>query len=107
MDFLDELIDPLYAHQTDQTETTSRRLGVMIATALIDSDERVKLEMMAWKLSESEAKELCNKLKDCMPQMGYHSIPHSVEEQGMAIRYAVDKDNYYVDERRKNIQPES
>ncbi len=101
MSFLDEIIDPLLAHQTDQTETTSRRLGVMIATALIDSDERVKLEMKAWKLSEAEAQELCNKLKDCMPTMGYHSWPHSVAEFGQAIRYAVDKDTFYNDERTK------
>lgn len=79
----------------------------MIATALINSDERDKLEMMAHKLTEDEAQKLCDKLKDSMPQVGYHTIPHSVEEMGKAIRYAVDKDTYYNDERRKNIQPES
>jgi hypothetical protein len=106
-DFLDDLIDPLYAHQTDQTETTSRRLNAMIATALITSEERNRLESIAYKISEAEALALCEKLKDSMPQVGYHTIPHSVEDFGKAIRYAVDKDDYYNDNRSKNIQSES
>jgi hypothetical protein len=102
-DFLDYLIDPLHAHPTGQTETTSRRLNLMISVALINSDERVKLESIAYKLSEDEAQKLCDKLKDSMPQVGYHTIPHSVEEFGRAIRYAVDKDDYYNDQRSKNV----
>lgn len=103
MDFLDHLIDPLLSNQNDLTEMTARRLNYMIAVALIDWEERHRLEMKVHKLTEKEGLELCEKLKDSMPQMGYHSIPLSVEEQGRAIRYAVDKDDYY--EQRTNIQP--
>lgn len=107
MDFLDELVDPLHAHPTDQKETTSRRLNYMIATALINSDERKKYESEWYKLTEQQALDLCDKLKDSMPIPGHHTTAHSLEEQGRAIRYAVDKDNYYYDERRKDIQPKS
>jgi hypothetical protein len=78
---------------------------MMISVAMINSDERQKLEMIAYKLSEEEALKLCSRLQDSMPQVGYHTIPHSVIEQGQAIRYAVDKDTYYNDERSKNFQP--
>lgn len=79
----------------------------MIATALINSDERDKLEMMAHKLTEDEAQKLCDKLKDSMPQVGYHTIAISQEDIKKAIMYAKDKDEYYYEQRRKNIQPES
>ena len=100
MDFLDYLIDPLYAHQTDQTEVTARRLGFMIAAALITSDERQRYESMAHKLTEQQAIELCEKLKDAMPQPGYHTIAQSQEDIKRAIRHAIERDNYYNDERR-------
>lgn len=103
MDFLDYLIDPLYAHQTDQTEVTARRLGVMIAAALITSDERQRYEMMAHKLTEEEALKLCDKLKDSMPTPGYHTIAISQEDIRTAIRQAIDRDNYYYEERRKDV----
>lgn len=106
MGFLDEIIDPLHAHPTDQTEVTSRRLNWMISAALITSETRAKYESIAYKLSEEEAIKLCEKLKDDMPQPGYHTIPLSVEDQGRAIRYSVAKDDYYNDQRSKNIQPE-
>lgn len=102
MDFLDELVDPFYAHPTDQKETTSRRLNYMIAIALINSDERNRYQMEAYKLSEEEALNLCDKLQEFMPIPGHHNTAHSVEEQGRAIRYAVDKDNYYYDDRHFN-----
>lgn len=102
MDFLDQLIDPLLSNQSDLTEVTARRLNYMIAVALIHWEERHSLEMKVHTMTEKEALALCDKLKDSMPQVGYHTIPHSVAEQGQAIRYAVDKDDYY--EQRTNIQ---
>lgn len=103
MDFLDELTDPLHAHPTDLTETTSRRLNFMIATALISSEERNKYESEWYKMTEAQALDLCDKLKDSMPIPGHHTTAHTLDEQKRAIRYAVDKDNYYYDERRKDI----
>ncbi len=103
MDFLDQLIDPFYAHQTDQTEVTARRLGVMIAAALITSDERQRYEMMAYKMTEQEALQLCEKLKDLMPQPGYHTIAISQADIKQAIRHAIEKDDYYYDERQQRL----
>jgi hypothetical protein len=103
MDFLDQLIDPLYAHQTDQTEVTARRLGFMIAAALITSDERQRYEMIAHKLTEEQAKQLCDKLQDAMPQPGYHTIAQSQEDIKKAIRHAIEKDDYYHDQRHKIV----
>lgn len=103
MGFLDDIIDPFYAHQTDQTEVTARRLGVMISVALITSDERQKYEMIAHKLTEEEAKKLCEKLQDAMPQPGYHTIAQSQEDIKKAIRHAIDRDNYYHDERQQKL----
>lgn len=102
MSFLDEIIDPIMSNETDQKETTSRRLNYMIAVAMISSEERNTYEMQAFRLSEEHAQQLCEKLKQFMPQVGYHTIPQSVSEQGEAIRYAVDKDNYYYDDRHFN-----
>lgn len=103
MDFLDQLIDPIYAHQTDQTEVTARRLGVMIAAALITSDERQRYEMIAHKLTEEEANKLCDKLRDLQPTPGYHTIAQSQEDIKKAIRHAIERDDYYYEERRKIV----
>ncbi len=103
MGFLDDIIDPLYAHQTDQTEVTSRRLGAMISAALITSDERQRYESIAYKLTEEEAVKLCDKLRDCMPTPGYHTIAQSQEDIKRAIRQAIDRDNYYHDERQQKL----
>lgn len=76
-------------------ELTIRRLGVMIATGLLLSEEKERLEMTLHKLTEPEAQEMISYLEQYQPTMGYHSIPLDVKQQGEAIRYAVTKDNFY------------
>lgn len=94
MGFLDEIIDPIQSNQSDQTETTSRRLNYMISIALISSEEKIKYEMECWKLSEAEARIAIEKLEQYMPIMGHHSIPKSVRQCIEATRLRVERDNF-------------
>lgn len=95
MNFLDQLIDPVYSYQGDLTEQTIRRLNFMVSTALLNSSEKFWYEMNSFKFTEEQAKEHIAKLQEFMPIMGLHSWPHSVIELGQAIQYQVDKDNLH------------
>lgn len=95
MNFLDQLVDPLYSYQGDLTETTSRRLNFMISVALLLPNEREWYENNSYKFSEDEAREHIIKLQEFMPIMGLHRWPHSVEEYRQAIKYQVAKDDLH------------
>jgi len=77
------------------SEVTMRRLNMMIATALITSEERNRLETIAYKFSEDEAQTEIQKLEQQMPIPGFHTIPHGMDEINRAARFAADKDDFY------------
>lgn len=67
----------------------------MIAAALITSEERSNLETIAYTFNESEAQEWIDKLQDQMPIPGFHNTAHGMDEINKAVRFAVDKDDFY------------
>lgn len=73
--------------------STIIRIEMLIHAAVMN--EKSKLEQRLCDIKyESEAQEFIEELLQMQPIMGFHSIPHTVEEQGQAIRFAVDKDDY-------------
>jgi hypothetical protein len=89
MSFLDDLINPEPA-----SETTTRRLNMMVSMALISSEEKLKYEMESWKYTEEEAREACRKLESCMPIPGYHTLPTNVGDAMAATRLRVERDDF-------------
>lgn len=83
------------SEQEFASEITMRRLNMMISTALILSDERNELEMIAYTYTEEEANEKIEYLKEFLPQVGYHTVPHGMEDINRAVKYSVDKDDFY------------
>lgn len=77
------------------SEVTLRRLGFMIASSLIPSDEKMDLEMRMYLLNEQEASEICDYLKEFQPIPGFHTIAHGMEDINRAVNFAVDKDDFY------------
>lgn len=90
MIFASNNTEPDYA-----SEVTMRRLNFMIATALITSEERERLETIAYRFSEDEAQAEISKLEQQMPIPGYHTIAHGMEEINRAVKFAADKDDLY------------
>jgi len=76
-------------------------LETSIDRSTIDPERKAKLktQMSKWEY-KSDAYELMSELGESMPIVGLHTTPHSVEEQGEAIRRAVEKDDW--NEERKN-----
>lgn len=74
---------------------TGRQLCYMYSVALISSEEKLNYESNWFNFSEDEAKNHIEKLKECMPIMGLHSWPHSIDEYKEAIRYQVAKDDLH------------
>jgi len=75
-------------------------LETSIDRSTIDPDKKAKwkLLMSKWEY-KSDAYDLLKELGESMPIMGRDITPHTVKEQGEAIRYSVDKDDFY--ERKK------
>lgn len=67
----------------------------MIATALITSEERQRLETIAYRFSEDEAQVEISKLEQQMPIPGFHTIAHGMDEINKAVQFAADKDDFY------------
>ena len=74
---------------------TGRQLCYMFSVALISSEEKLVYENNWFKFSEQEAANHIEKLKECMPIMGLHSWPHSVDEFKQAVQYQVAKDDLH------------
>lgn len=67
----------------------------MIQVALIDNRSDF-LRLLDSCQTEDEGQALAQKLLPLQPVMGYHSWPHGQgDDLGRAIRYQVDKDNFY------------
>lgn len=98
MSFLDDIISDGFEKAS---ETTTRRLNLMISTALISSEERLKYEMESWKYNEEEAKAACKKLESCMPIVGYHTLPTNVGDAMEATRLRVERDDFQEQRWRK------
>jgi hypothetical protein len=92
MSFLDDIIDPDYGQIS---ETTRRRLEYMISIALLDGEERTRYENRAIFLTEEDAQEIMNELKERMPIMGLHNWPLDMKQQYDAIQYQVAKDDLH------------
>lgn len=67
----------------------------MLAASLIDSEDKVSLEMKMYTLTEEEALQEIDKLRDVQPIPGFHTIAHGMEEINRAARFAADKDDFY------------
>lgn len=102
MDFLDQLIDPIYSNNSDLKETTRRRLEYMIAAALITPEEKLWLEHKSINPTEKEAQEIITILSNMMPIMGLHSTPHSLKEKKEARDYLIAKDDAHELRKNKN-----
>jgi len=77
-------------------------LETSIDRSTIDPDRKAKLkvQMSKWEY-KSDAYELMKELGESMPIIGVHTTPHTVSEIGEAARNAADRDDYYVDQRKK------
>lgn len=93
MSFLDDIIDD---HYGQIPEMTRRRLEYMIGNALLDSDERLKYEILSGKpMTIEQAEGMIKSLEQRMPIMGLHKWPLDMKETGEAIRYQVAKDDLH------------
>lgn len=92
MSFLDDIIDPDFK---TISELTRRRLEYMISVALLHGEERTEYENRAIFLTEDDAMQIMNELRERMPIMGLHNWPLDVRQQGEAIRYQVMKDDLH------------
>lgn len=72
---------------------TMEKIETLIRTSSLD---RCKMfERLEKVVSESEAMELYNYIKGNQLIPGYHYTPHSVVDQGLAIRFMVSKDDLH------------
>jgi hypothetical protein len=71
------------------------KLEMIIMTATLNPDEKRKLIDGLCKLTYmGEAYDLEKYLDQFRPIAGVHRTPHTVREQGEALRYAVDWDDF-------------
>jgi hypothetical protein len=98
MSFLDELISPDYGQIS---EMTRRRMEYMISVALLTGEERADYERRAIFLTEDDAQQIMNELKEYMPIMGLHNWPLDVKQMGEAIQYQVAKDDLHEERFKK------
>lgn len=77
-------------------------LETSIDRSTIDPDRKAKLkkEMSAWQYKD-QAYKLMDELSECMLELGTQQTPHSIEEQGKAIRSAVARDDFHDDRKNK------
>ena len=67
----------------------------MIGQSMIDAPQKEKFMNRLAKLEyKSQGFKMIDELKEYQPIMGMHSIPQDVKQQGEAIRFQVDKDDY-------------
>lgn len=78
---------------------TLEKLERMIRACSLDEKE-VLLRKLD-RINEAEAIEIMAFLKGYMPKMGTEAVPHTIFEQGEAIRNAVEKDDFYEERRKK------
>lgn len=72
---------------------TLEKLDTMIRTCSLQN--KAELTKRLEKITESEAIELMNYLREYMPRFNTEAIAHDIKEQGEAIRNAVLKDDFY------------
>lgn len=77
-------------------------LETSIDRSTIDPDRKAKLkeQMSKWEFKD-QAFKLLEELGESMPLMGSMVTPHSVEEQGQAIRNSVAKDDWQEQRKKK------
>lgn len=71
----------------------------MLMVSSISDKEKIR-ELME-KMSDAEIIELMNQLREYMPRPGFDCTPHTVYEQGIAIKMAVDYDDFQEQRKRK------
>lgn len=72
---------------------TMEKIGNLIQTSSLDRDRMFKkLDQLVY---EKDAMELYNFIKNNQLIPGYHFTPHSVIDQGNAIRFMVSKDDLH------------
>lgn len=70
-------------------------IETMIGQATLDAPQKEKYLTKLTKIEyKSQAYKMIDELKEYAPIMGLHTIPQSVEQQGEAIKYSVDKDDF-------------
>ena len=63
-------------------------------------DDKQKVRDLMERMSDAELLELMNQLREYMPRPGFDCTPHTVYEQGIAIKMAIDYDDFQ--EQRKS-----
>lgn len=67
----------------------------LIHNSTLDAEKKLKLENQLYNLEyKDQAFKMIDMLKDCQPIPGRDYTPHTVKEQGEAIRNAVDLDDF-------------
>lgn len=67
----------------------------LIHNSTLDAEKKLKLEQQLYNLEyKDQAFKMIDMLKDCQPVPGRDYTPHTVKEQGEAIRNAVDLDDF-------------
>lgn len=71
-------------------------IETMIGQATLDAPAKEKFLARLTKIEyKSQGFKMIDELKEYAPIMGLHSIPQNVEQQGQAISYSVDKDDFH------------
>lgn len=71
-------------------------IETMVGQATLDAPQKEKFLARLTKIEyKSQAYKMIDELKEYAPIMGLHTIPQSVEQQGQAIAYSVDKDDFH------------
>lgn len=96
-------------HDTDHDDhlsfTTQERIERLILSCVGDR-EAFTMKLASLK-TEQEADALISELLQCQAIPGHHQTPHTVDEQGQAIRYSADKDDFAEMRRSKDHRQES
>lgn len=67
----------------------------LIHNSTLDAEKKLKLEQQLYNFEyKDQAFKMIDMLKDCQPVPGRDYTPHTVKEQGEAIRNAVDLDDF-------------
>lgn len=79
---------------------TLEKLETMVRVCSLE-DKQSLLERLSKMVYEHEAQEMINELWAYLPVPGRETTPHTIEQQGVAIRRAVDLDDFYESRKAK------
>lgn len=78
---------------------TLEKLETMIRTCSLDNKSEMINKIS--RISEAEAMEMINYLRQYMPRFNSEATAHTIREQREAIKNAADKDDFYESRHRK------